>query len=239
MAACKCKVNISDLWRGGAGYVHTHFDGSDADLDILSTFPLQDMFQQIAGTAWTEANIMWEVLGYFTDLLMQQPPPIADVLDVDIDTDDVLDEPTTRELSEAEDMSNCALLKQALQATSFISVALSDHPDLPVDAENTLNKCGLAAAALNMHNLAFIESLPDKDPQSLSELQEAFKSILAAISALGPVGQVTVNKLLNQATIDSSTSTAVKDEHDLAPVLSHISDHNLIILATEASPDPS
>ncbi|KAF9495354.1 hypothetical protein BDN71DRAFT_1391902 [Pleurotus eryngii] len=49
MAACRRKVDTSSLRRGGAGYAHTHFNSSRADLDALSYFPPQEVFEKVAG----------------------------------------------------------------------------------------------------------------------------------------------------------------------------------------------
>lgn len=150
MAACSRKIDLSNLRRGGAGYAHSHFDGSGTDMAALSQFPLQDVFRQVAGTAWIEANAIWEVLGYFrgsTPSLSRIP-----VVDPDLDIDDSLDESSVEDDSAEDTVSDRQVLEDALHAASVASVA--DCPDLTEGTEAMLNECGLAAAALNIRDLA-------------------------------------------------------------------------------------
>ncbi|KAF9492752.1 hypothetical protein BDN71DRAFT_1396302 [Pleurotus eryngii] len=156
MAACQRKVDASDMCHGGAGYAHTHFDGSGADLESLACFPSQETFEHIAGIAWTEANAIWEVLGYFRGSSPTSSLPLVPITDLDVDIDDTLDEPTTGLESESIEVSDWQILDEALQAATFASVPPSDIPDLPKGVEDILNECGLAAAALNICDLASV-----------------------------------------------------------------------------------
>ncbi|KAF7420714.1 hypothetical protein PC9H_011232 [Pleurotus ostreatus] len=237
MAACQRTIEISDFRRGGAGYTHTHFDGSGANLDTLSSFPPRETFEQIAGIAWIEANAIWEVLGYYRGLSPTPSLPLVPVADLDADEDDLLDAPAMGDKSLVEEVSDRAILDQALQAASFVSVAPSNHPDLSDSVMDTLNDCGLAAAALNMRDLAALDDLADEKPEALAEIQAALKPILAAISALGTAGQAAVNDLLKQASEHPSGShvhTKEEDQLEDPPSnLSQISEYDIGILVDE------
>ncbi|KAF4599335.1 hypothetical protein EYR40_006427 [Pleurotus pulmonarius] len=231
MAACSRKIDLSKLRRGGAGYAHSHFDGSGTDMATLSQFPLQDVFRQVAGTAWIEANAIWEVLGYFrgsTPSLSRIP-----VVDPDLDIDDSLDESSVEDDSVENTVSDRQVLEDALHAASVASVA--DHPDLTEGTEAMLNECGLAAAALNIRDLASLDELPDEDPESLSTIQGALGPILAAISALGPAGQAAVDELLQAAAQHPPVHAETIEDADLPleSAISHISQYDLSVLVDE------
>ncbi|KAF4580332.1 hypothetical protein EYR38_003228 [Pleurotus pulmonarius] len=206
MAACQREIDTSDLRRGGAGYTHGHFDGSGVNLDTLSSFPSHEVFKHLAGIAWIEANAIWEVLGYFRGSSPTHSPPLVPDTDLDVDADDPLDEPVMEDESQVDGASDREILDQALRAASLISAVPSDLPDLSDSVNDTLNDCGLAAAALNMRDLAALDHLPDEDPKVLAILQAALKPILAAISASSATGQAAVNDLLKQAADLPSTN---------------------------------
>ncbi|KAF4597015.1 hypothetical protein EYR40_007465 [Pleurotus pulmonarius] len=227
-AACSRKIEISKLRRGGAGYAHSHFDGSGTDMAALSQFPLREVFMQVAGTAWIEANAIWEVLGYFrgsTPSLSRIP-----VVDPDLDIDDSLDESSVEDDSAEDTISDRQILEDALHAASIVSAP--DRPDLTEATEAILNECGLAAAALNIRDLASLDELPDEDPKSLSTIQEALGPILAAISALGPAGQAAVDELLQEAAAQHAESIEDADV-PLESAISHISQYDLSVLVDE------
>ncbi|KAL4259870.1 hypothetical protein AB1N83_010672 [Pleurotus pulmonarius] len=233
MAACQRKVDASDMRRGGAGYAHTHFDGSGADLESLACFPSQETFEHIAGIAWTEANTIWEVLGYFRGSSPTSSLPLVPIPDLDVDIDDALDEPTTGLELESIKVLDRQILDEALQAAAFTSVPPSDIPDLPKGVEDILNECGLAAAALNIRDLASVDRLPDDDPDVLQTLQATLKPILAAIAALGPEGQAAVNELMKDATEHSPVHAPVEDEEETPSILTQISQYDLTMLVDE------
>ncbi|KAG9217784.1 hypothetical protein CCMSSC00406_0003527 [Pleurotus cornucopiae] len=191
---------------------------------------VQEVFKQVAGTAWIKANAIWEVLGYFrgsTPSLSRIP-----VVDPDLDIDDSLDE---EDDSAQHTVSDRQILKDALHAAFVASVA-PDRPDLTGGTEAMLNECGLAAAALNIRDLASLEELPDEDPTSLSTIQGALGPILAAISALGPAGQAAVDELLQEAAAQHGPVHAETIEDADVPLksaISHISQYNLSVLVDE------
>ncbi|KAF9493481.1 hypothetical protein BDN71DRAFT_1432399 [Pleurotus eryngii] len=218
MAACSRKIEISKLRRGGAGYAHSHFNSSSTDMAALSQFLLQEVFKQVAGTAG------------LTPSLSRIP-----IVDPDLDIDDSLDESSVKDDSAEHTVLDWQILEDALHAASIASVA-PDHPDLTEGTEAILNKCRLAAAALNIRNLASLDKLPDEDPTSLSMIQGALRPILAVISALGPAGQAAVDELLQEAVAQHGPVHAetIKDaDIPLESAISHISQYNLSVLVEE------
>lgn len=153
MEACKRAINSTGLRKGGAGYAHTHFDGSGCNLESLSHFPTQEALRQIASTAWIEANAIWEVLGYYRSTSLVSSVFNAPA-DLDEDIYDILDEPTMGEdeSPNTETTSDRDVLDQALRAAALVS--RQDGSVVSESVNNTLNECGLAAAALNMRELA-------------------------------------------------------------------------------------
>ncbi|KAF4598659.1 hypothetical protein EYR38_007065 [Pleurotus pulmonarius] len=232
MGACKRAINTSGLQQGGAGYAHTHFDGSGANLASLATFPTQEAFDRIAGTAWIEANAIWEVLGYFR---VSTSPSLSTmpVADLDVDIDDDADKLIVGEEPDADITSDQQVLDQALHAASFASVPPSERPELPEGVQEILNECGLAAAALNMRELASFDNLPDQDPNSLAEIQAALKPILATISALGPAGQAAIDELLKQALAQPTVPPIAEEAEEPTSSLSRISQYDLTVLIDE------
>ncbi|KAF4607769.1 hypothetical protein EYR40_000104 [Pleurotus pulmonarius] len=231
MAACQREIDTSDLRRGGAGYTHGHFDGSGVNLDTLSSFPSHEVFEHLAGIAWIEANAIWEVLGYFRGSSPTHSPPLVPDTDLDVDADDPLDEPVMEDESQVDGASDREILDQALRAASLISAVPSDLPDLSDSVNDTLNDCGLAAAALNMRDLAALDHLPDEDPKVLAILQAALKPILAAISASSATGQAAVNDLLKQAA--DLPSVHDEDQEDCPSNVSQVSEYDLYVLVDE------
>ncbi|KAJ8694295.1 Methionine--tRNA ligase, mitochondrial [Pleurotus ostreatus] len=235
LAACRRKIDAASLQRGGAGYAHTHFDSSGAALDTLSYFPPQEVIEQVAHLAWTEANAIWEVLGDFTSSSMTPSAshvPVATAnLDLGVDVDD-LDELDPQEESAMDVPSDRELLDEALHIASFVTLPPSERPDLPGGAIEMINECGLAAAALNMRDIGYLDRLPDDDPEALEVIQAALKPILEAISALGPVGEAAVKKLIDEAAAPPSAHTIIEEE-DSSSILSRISQYDISILVDE------
>ncbi|KAF9500683.1 hypothetical protein BDN71DRAFT_1427146 [Pleurotus eryngii] len=209
------------------GYAHTHFNGSGAHLKSLACFPFQEMFEHITGVAWTKANAICEVLQYSRGPLPTFSLLLIPVPNLEVDIDDALDKPTTGLNLELIEVSDHRILDEALQAASFASVLSSDVPDLPKGIEDILNECGLAAAALNICDLASVDCLLDNDPDVLESIQATLKPIFAAITALGPEGQATVNKLMKGAIEHSSSHTPVEDGEETPSVLTQILQHDL------------
>lgn len=154
MANCRRKLSMSDLQRGGAGYTHTHSDSSGANLEVLLSFPSPEVLEKVVKTAWIEANTIWEVLGYFRGASTTPSLPLVPATDLDVDADDSLEEITREEESEVRTPSDRKLLDQALHAASVASESLPGSLSVPDRIEDMLNECGLAAAALNMRELA-------------------------------------------------------------------------------------
>ncbi|KAF4587012.1 hypothetical protein EYR40_011031 [Pleurotus pulmonarius] len=127
---------------------------------------------------------------------------------------------------------DCNVLDQALCTAALIST--QDRSVISKSVNNTLNKCGLAAAALNMRKLAALDHLVDEDPDTLAIIQAALKPILAAISALGASGQTIVDEIMKNATEKPrAVDVIVEEAEDPLSALSHISKYDLTVLVDE------
>ncbi|KAF8996982.1 hypothetical protein BDQ17DRAFT_1217494, partial [Cyathus striatus] len=66
--ACSTRLqekSEADFQQQAAGYSHTYFDSSSANLLSLAQFPSDADISHIASVAYEEALSLWELLGYF------------------------------------------------------------------------------------------------------------------------------------------------------------------------------
>ena len=65
--------HTGDSKARASGYNHTYFDSEDIDLAMLSTFPSDNEFEELAKQAWDEADSLWTALGVSPVDFMQSP----------------------------------------------------------------------------------------------------------------------------------------------------------------------
>ena len=142
LAACRAKNIKVDFQRTAAGYSHTYFDADDLPLGILSEFPSDNEIACAATAAFSEANALWDLLGFYDtdnpDFSAYVPELSAPDEDDGIDNHD----------SDADDSAfqDCdrRLLRSALDSSRQASRLLDD------DSKSRLDECTYAAACLDV-----------------------------------------------------------------------------------------
>jgi len=139
MAACKRQGTKTDFKKRASGYSHTYSDATDANLHFLAIFPTDAEMASAAKTAYDEAVMLWEILGYYaSSSAATAAPPLKDLtLDYDDNGDDDGDD--CGEVSDRQELQN------ALDAA-----AVTQAKSIPLNqTEEVLDECGYASACLN------------------------------------------------------------------------------------------
>ena len=145
MAACRTKNIKVDFQRTAAGYSHTYFNADDIPLGILSEFPSDGEIACSARAAFDEANVLWDLVGYY-DTGNPDSPPDYPAMHVPQTSGQEKDEKDDDDC-DADDSAfqNCdrRLLRNALDSSRQVS-GLDDY------SQARLDECTYAAACLDV-----------------------------------------------------------------------------------------
>ena len=147
MAACRAKNIKIDFKQTAAGYSHTYFDADEIPLGILSEFPSDHEIAHTAGSAFEEANALWDILGYYPSTNQGNSSTLAACLlkpyvhKTEEDAADDADQETDDAAYYQE--SDRRLLQDALDSSKQLS-GLDDHNQAKLD------ECTYAAACLGI-----------------------------------------------------------------------------------------
>jgi hypothetical protein len=147
MAACWKNGIKADFQKTAGSYSHFYFDSDDINLPNLLNLPSDEEISVSINSAYEEACILWQLLGFFPNLESKINTPQANA-ELDKGNDDLDNEDEDAEDNEGVD-SGRQELDEALKAAN----GLYKEGIQLTATENALQESSYAAAALNLADL--------------------------------------------------------------------------------------
>ncbi|KAJ7150342.1 hypothetical protein C8R46DRAFT_1358417 [Mycena filopes] len=211
-ASVRVPKNQSDFKKQASGYCHTYYSSENIDYNLLSQYPTDIELSAAYEMAGQENECLWSLLGIHPGRIRSASPRRVVAAP--------LPDPAFQHLYLAAEEADASELpeKTAAEELQGMIDSLKTTANLSRAADEELDACVLASAALSMDELARIEDLPESDPQRFAEIQQ---DIAHAMSTQPTAFMALLQGMADSAVKNVSSSSRAPDAPPLPmpPVL--------------------